>query len=132
MRPIFGPNSAQALYPLFLYRSRSGMWVFDDAKVGLIAEPFIRGADEIIDALIERGEIRDAANGFTLIFSPSLFPGYSAVLEHRRPDSGGNWYYCPQVGIEGWLCPALYRYFSEPPARIWIELIPRSDAPRWR
>ena len=26
-----------------------GMWVFDDSKVGLVQEPFVSGADTIID-----------------------------------------------------------------------------------
>lgn len=128
-RPIFGPDTGQSLYPLFLYKSKAGLWVFDDEKTGLIQEPFIQGADTIIDALIEREEIRDANNGFTIVFSPNEFPGFSAALEHRRPEAGGAWYYCPEVDIEGWLCPALYKYFKEPPERIWIEAMSRSDAP---
>jgi hypothetical protein len=30
-----------------------GMWVFDDAKVGLVQEPFVGGADVIIDRAVE-------------------------------------------------------------------------------
>ena len=29
-----------------------GMWVFDDARVGLVQEPFVSGADTWIDVLL--------------------------------------------------------------------------------
>ena len=50
-----------------------GMWVFDDPAVGLVREPFVAGADLIIDRLVE--SIPDAAKGFRLIFSGAPFPG---------------------------------------------------------
>ena len=40
-----------------------GMWVFDDARVGLVQEPFISGADTWIDRVV--ADIPDAENGFT-------------------------------------------------------------------
>ena len=39
-----------------------GFWVFDDPAVGLRQEPFVSGADTIIDVLT--ANIPDAANGF--------------------------------------------------------------------
>jgi hypothetical protein len=44
-----------------------GSWVFDDERVGLVKEPFVAGADTMIEALV--ANIPDAANGFVLIFS---------------------------------------------------------------
>jgi hypothetical protein len=29
-----------------------GMWVFDDPRVGLVQEPFVAGADTIIDRVV--------------------------------------------------------------------------------
>ena len=52
-----------------------GIWVFDDEKTGLVREPFIAGADTIIDKAIERKGIRNAGKGFRLLFSSSRFPG---------------------------------------------------------
>jgi len=66
------------------------MWVFDDEKVDLIQEPFVSGADEIIDIMVK--DIPDADNGFILMFSATSFPGHQAVFEWRREDQGGNWY----------------------------------------
>ena len=31
-----------------------GMWVFDDPGVGLLREPFVSGADDVIDRMVER------------------------------------------------------------------------------
>src|SRR5438876_8674557 len=45
-----------------------GLWVFDDAAVGLSKEPFIAGIDTLID-------IPDAQHGFRAIFSGRQFPG---------------------------------------------------------
>jgi hypothetical protein len=79
-----------------------GMWVFDDPAVGLSREPFIAGIDTMIGRLV--ASIPNAEQGFRLLFSATPFPGYNVKLEWRREEAGGNWYFCPQFGIEGWLC----------------------------
>jgi hypothetical protein len=96
-----------------------GMWVFDDPRVGLSREPFVSGADTIIDVLTEG--IPDAAQGFKLIFSRQPFPGYSAHFVWSRPEYGGNWYSWPERGMEGWLCPALFKYFEEAPPDLYVK-----------
>src|SRR5215471_10112669 len=68
-----------------------GMWVFDDAGVGLVQEPFVSGADTWIDRVV--ADIPNAENGFTLIFSSTPFPGHQYRLDWRRQESDGNWYY---------------------------------------
>ena len=88
-----------------------GMWVFDDAAVGLVREPFVAGIDTMIDRLV--AAIPDANKGFRLVFSEAPFPGHTTQLDWRREESGGNWYFCPRFGIEGWLCPALFKYFDK-------------------
>src|SRR6266496_3392882 len=90
-----------------------GMWVFDDPRVGLVQEPFVSGADTMIDRVV--AEIPNAESGFVMLFSSSPFPGSQIRLEWHRADSGGNWYYSPQLDLEGWLCPALLRYFEQAP-----------------
>ena len=98
----------------------SGMWVFDDAAVGLIREPFVAGIDTMIDRLTE--SIPNAEAGFRLLFSTNPFPGYSVELQWRREEYSGNWYYCPQLDIEGWLCPALFRYFPTAPEKLFAQV----------
>jgi len=94
-----------------------GMWVFDDPAVGLSREPFVAGIDVMIDHLV--ASIPRAELGFRLLFSATPFPGYTVKLEWRREESGGNWYYCRQFDIEGWLCPALFRYFDKAPPELY-------------
>jgi hypothetical protein len=101
-----------------------GLWVFDDPVVGLSREPFVAGIDKMIDQLV--ASISNADKGFRLLFSATPFPGHTVKLQWRREESGGNWYYCPQFGIEGWLCPALFQYFDEAPAELYARAEPRS------
>ena len=96
-----------------------GMWVFDDPRVGLYREPFVSGADVMMDKLV--AGLPDAQKGFRLIFSAAPFPGYTAKLEWRRDEYGGNWYYSPQFDMEGWLCPALFKYFPRAPREIFVK-----------
>jgi hypothetical protein len=99
------------------------MWVFDDPAVGLVQEPFVGGADTIIDMLVSN--IPDADNGFVMIFSAMPFPGHQHRLEWRGPQGSGNLYHSPGLNLEGWLCPALLRYFDAPPAEIFVQIKPR-------
>jgi hypothetical protein len=81
-------NTLIAIHP---YKSR-GMWVFDDPEVGLKQEPFVSGADAIIERLVK--EIPNAELGFNLLFSAQPFPGFQAEFEWRRGEMTGTWYYC--------------------------------------
>src|SRR5437762_7941921 len=62
-----------------------GLWVFDDAAVGLSKEPFIAGIDTLIDKAT--ANIPDAQHGFRAIFSGTQFPGANFKLEWRRAES---------------------------------------------
>jgi hypothetical protein len=102
-----------------------GMWVFDDPRVGLVQEPFVSGVDTMIDRVV--AGIPDADNGFVLIFSSVAFPGHQLRLDWRRSDASGNWYHASDVDLEGWLCPALLRYFSEAPKMIYVQVKSRQS-----
>ena len=105
-----------ALFVIFPYQVE-GTWVFDDERVGLVREPFVSGIPEMIDELVK--DIPDATQGFKLIFSPAPFPGYTHKLVWRREEYGGNWYYSEQLALEGWLCPALFKYFPSAPPELY-------------
>jgi hypothetical protein len=64
------------------------MWVFDDPRVGLDKEPFVSGADTMIEVLVSN--IPNAEKGFRLLFSATAFPGYRVKLEWKREEYGGN------------------------------------------
>jgi hypothetical protein len=99
------------------------MWVFDDPRVGLSAEPFVGGADMMIDQVTSH--IPDARRGFTMVFSRSPFPDHQHRLKWRREEGTGNVYYSEELGAEGWLCPALLRYFDERPSEIYVQVKPK-------
>jgi hypothetical protein len=97
-----------------------GLWVFDDANVGLVKEPFVGGADTMID--VATALIPNADKGFLAVFSASYFPSADIVLDWVREEGGGNVYRWNEKEMEGWLCPALLRYFSEAPPKLYIQL----------
>ncbi len=101
-----------------------GGWVFDDPRVGLHREAFVSGADVMMDKLV--ADLPEADKGYRLLFSTTPFPGYMARLEWRREEFGGNWYYSPQFDMEGWLCPALFKYFPAAPGEIYVKAEPRN------
>ena len=117
---VSGVNSLFVIAP-YKYE---GMWVFDDPSVGLSKEPFIAGIDTMIDKVV--ASIPDADKGFRAIFSATPFPGADFKLEWRREESGGNWYYSDQFKMEGWLCPALLKYFPRAPREIYVKVEPKS------
>ena len=98
-------------------------WVFDDLNVGLYKEPFVAGIPELIDKMV--ADIPNADEGFRLLFSATPFPGYTNKLTWRRKQAGGNWYYSGEFKAEGWLCPALFKYFTKAPKEIYIKAEPK-------
>jgi hypothetical protein len=78
-------RAAANKHVIFPYRLE-GVWVFDDASAGLVREPFISGADNILDVLTEH--IPEAATGFKIIFLASPFPGYTARVVWTRAEYG--------------------------------------------
>lgn len=108
-------NSILALHPYKFH----GEWVFDDPLTGLVREAFISGIDIMMDRLTE--DIPAAHCGFTLLFAATPFPGYQVRLEWLRSEHGGNWYRCQSFEMDGWLCPALFKYFDNAPAEIYVQ-----------
>lgn len=115
-------NAIRVIYP---YKS-NGMWVFDDESVGLTQEPFIAGADVLIEKAVESKGIENADKGFRLVFSGGQFPGYDHIFRWVREGDGGNWYYSEDFEMEGWLCPALFEYFDEAPENIYAKFEPKN------
>ncbi|MGD2151196.1 MAG: hypothetical protein PVJ20_15275 [Desulfobacterales bacterium] len=114
-------NSILILEP---YR-HSETWVFDDPATGLVREPFVEGIPVMIDYLVK--DIPHANNGFRMLFSAKPFPGYMMKVIWRRAESGGNWYYSEELKMEGWLCPALFKYFKEAPKEIYVKAEEKSS-----
>lgn len=112
---------SNAISVIFPYREQH-TWVFDDEKVGLVREPFVQGVPAMIDALV--AGIPDAETGFRLLFSATPFPGYQAEMLWLREEYGGNWYRWESKNMEGWLCPAMFKYFAAAPHKFYCKAEP--------
>ena len=108
-------NSILTLKPYWY----NGTWVFDDASVNLSKEAFVAGIPEMINHMTQH--IPNAREGFRLLFSASEFPGYQLRIDWIREGNGGNWYYSDDLKMEGWLCPALFKYFTDAPKQIYAK-----------
>ncbi|MFP6613830.1 MAG: DUF6717 family protein [Pirellulales bacterium] len=106
----------------------NGQWVFDDERVDLDKEPFVAGADTMIDAALEMKGIQNADRGFLLIFSEHPFPSADIEINWDREESSGNVYHWQfekdgeRILIEGWLCPALNLYYPVAPQKLHVQL----------
>ena len=82
-------NSAMNSLMVIVPYKYEGLWVFDDAAVGLSKEPFIAGIDSLIDKAT--ANIPDAQHGFRAIFSPDNFPARASSwngVERNRTATG--------------------------------------------
>jgi len=117
-------NSLMVINPYY----DKGSWVFDDEATGLVKEPFVTGIPEMINKLIEMNGIEDAESGFKLIFSGGTFPGMDIALTKLHGEHEGNWYSWDDENMEGWLCPALLKYFEKAPDYIFVRVENLTDS----
>lgn len=96
-----------------------GTWLFDDASKGLQREPFVGAVPEMIDALVKK--IPNARDGFRLTCSTKPFPDYQKKLVWVRAEAGGNYYRFADKSMQGWLCPAMFRYFAKTPKALYLK-----------
>ena len=101
-----------------------GTWVFDDSSAGLVQEPFVAGVPEMIEVIV--ADIPDAVDGFRLLFSAKPFPKYQKKLIWLRGDSGGNYYRFEDSEMEGWICPAMFKYYKTAPKSLYVKAEPKA------
>jgi len=111
-------NQINVINP-YLY---SGVWVFDDPAKELDKEALIGGMPEIIELACQKLNIKNPEDGFVAVFSKDQFPGAIIKLNWIREEMSGNVYEWSEAKLEGWLCPALLKYFDKPPNAIYIQL----------
>jgi len=101
-------------------------WVFDDPRTGLVKEGLVQGIDTMLNAMAQlRGLNR--REGFDITFSSNKIEDYDVKLNKLHEIDGdgqknGTMYYCEEFETEGWLCPALYLYFTAAPDNIYIKV----------
>jgi hypothetical protein len=104
-------NSVLVIFPY----CDNGIWRFDDEATGLKGEPFVGNVNRWIDKMVKN--IPFAHKGVALFFSPTELPKPQMVIDWVREEAGGNIY--TDGLIEGWFCPALYKYFTVAPKRMY-------------
>ena len=77
----------------------------------------------MIDGLVK--DIAESKDGFRLTFSANPFPGFQKKLTWLRGDSGGNYYKLDDPPIEGWICPAMFRYYKAAPKALYVKAEPK-------
>ena len=108
-------NNMMVIFPYL----EEDTWVFDDDRAELTKEPFVCGIPEMIGIMVK--DIPNAHQGFKMLFSQSPFPDYQVELVYLREEYGGNWYRWEEQDLEGWLCPAMFKYFTDTPANIYCQ-----------
>jgi hypothetical protein len=111
-------SAGNALLTIEPYRTGPNGWAFDAPALRLKREPFVLGAPEIINRLVKDFPVSDER--VRMVFSQRPFPGAQLTLDLGRGQDGGHWYYCEEYKTEGWLCPALFKYFPRAPRHIYV------------
>ena len=91
-------------------------WVFNDEARGLQEEPFVSGIPKIIKYYVK------SRKKFKLLFSKAQFPDWNLKLQRQRVEFGGAWYFDTETNLEGWLCPALLKYFDKAPVKLFCKI----------
>jgi len=108
-----------AINIIFPYK-KNGTWMFDDKERDIMQEPFVAGADSILEVM--SSHLPNAHDGFKLIFSDKEFPGYHFCAVWESEEGSGNWYTVNENNMRGWLCPALLVFFKKAPKTIFIRV----------
>ena len=64
--------------------------------------------------------IPDADKGFRFDLLAKPFPDFQKKLTWLHGDSEGNTYKLDDPPLEGWICPALFKYYDKPPAELFL------------
>jgi hypothetical protein len=92
---------------------RNNQWMFDDSTKGLEREAFVAGADAILE------KQANGSDTIIILFSDGAFPGAHKFTRGKH-DGTGDWYSSRSLG-NGWLCPALLKYFITAPKELYVQ-----------
>ena len=119
-------DESQPMQLFIKWNDVTDVWAFDDTRTGLTGEPFVMGINEMIDAIVVKQGL-DLAKaktvGMQIEFCTSEFEGYAVKWEKREAGMGGNWYEWVEGNLKGWLCPALYLYYTDAPDNIYGRIV---------
>ena len=105
-----------------LIRQLDEIWVYDDASFEVKDQPFVFGADLILEKMT--AQVEGVGDRLNLVFSSIPFPGSEFCLDFVREETEGFVYRWEEKNLQGWLSPSLRNYFPEPPPNIYLQLLP--------
>lgn len=135
----------------FISAYRQGnTWLFDDKSRGILREPFVMGASELIQKYLDKKGIKKRKN-VPLVFSTEEFPnaevvlvcseklypnkivGYNSIEKNQKvvkvpvmePDTTAeptSAWYTDQEGHKCWLCPAQLKFFGKVADTIYAKI----------
>ena len=105
-----------------LVQAVDGLWVYDDASFGVREQPFVFGADLILEKMA--AQVEGIGDRLNLVFSSIPFPGSEFCLGFVREETEGFVYRWEEKNLQGWLSPSLRNYFPEPSPKIYLQLLP--------
>ena len=122
MKPILELQESNyhrnAVKIIHLYK-QGNTWMFDDAYLGITGEPFVAGASEAIQMMVDSIPTLTNKIDPTIVFSETEIPKFDAHVTIKE-DMGNNASY--MFGEhELWLCPCVCRFFKSPPKNIYIK-----------
>lgn len=89
-------------------------WMFDESEFGLVREPFVGATNRALDY------IADDENEMTFLFSDHAFPNAIEFFTEPIEEFGGATFKCSRIADFCWLCSAMWHYFDELPASIFV------------
>ena len=99
-----------------------GLWVYDDPGFEVKGQPLVFGMELILEKMV--AQVDGISNQLNLVFSSIPFPGSSQCLSFVRDETEGFVYRWEEQKFQGWFSPSLRNYFTEPPPRIYLQLLP--------
>ena len=113
----------RAVHVINLYRQGS-VWGFDDSHLGLVFEPFVCGASEAIQLLVDSHPKLINKDTPKVIFGEKLGE-FDAEINKIADEGSSATYELSILDMKHslWLCPVLSRFFMSPPNKIQLKLI---------
>jgi hypothetical protein len=106
-----------------------GAWVFDDFSRELDKEPFVAGADLLLDVMADNDGNRKEGQTCGFYFGATPIPDWNVQLKiHSKDGNDGTFYTVdlPELGKQDegpiWLCPALLKFFEDSPENIYVKI----------
>ena len=106
----------------------NGAWVFDDESRELDKEPFVEGADLLLDAMSGRDK-SEYIDRCAFYFAETPLPNWDVQLKMHGHDGYDGTYYkvdFPEKNVKNegpiWLCPALLKFFDKSPQNIYVKI----------